>query len=321
MRLRVSVIGLLVDDRRRGLRQRLRLLAHGPPDARPRRPRSRRRRPRRRSHRPILPRSSGPRAAGTSARRSPCRSTTRTHAPRRSRSRSSGDGPRIPAQRIGSLVINPGGPGEAGTQLLGRDLGVLTPTVKQRFDIVEMDPRGVGNSGGLHCSDPGTSGPASGTGAKVDPVPVTPEGRDRADRSRPRLRASVCPASRGAPRPHRHDRRRPRPGAAAQGARRRAPHVPRHLVRHAARRDVRGSLPDPRARAGARRRDRRRAAELRAVDGAGGRVPTAARRVLRRRARAAARGGRASRSRTRSTGSSNGSARSRFPPAAARSSA
>lgn len=80
-----------------------------------------------------------------------------------------------PAHRIGSLVINPGGPGEAGTQLLGRDLGVLTPTVKARFDIVEMDPRGVGNSGGLHCSDPGTGG--SGTGAKVDPVPVTPAGR------------------------------------------------------------------------------------------------------------------------------------------------
>ncbi len=73
-------------------------------------------------------------------------------------------------------MINPGGPGEAGTQLLGRDLGVLTPTVKARFDVVEMDPRGVGNSGGLHCSDPAEGG-ASGTGAKVDPVPVTPEGR------------------------------------------------------------------------------------------------------------------------------------------------
>ena len=47
-----------------------------------------------------------------------------------------------PAQRIGSLVINPGGPGEAGTRLLGRDLGVLAPAVKQRFDVIEMDPRG-----------------------------------------------------------------------------------------------------------------------------------------------------------------------------------
>lgn len=82
-----------------------------------------------------------------------------------------------PARRIGSLVINPGGPGEAGTALLGRDLGVLTPTVKQRFDIVEMDPRGVGNSGGFRCNegDPGSGD--SGTGTKVDPVPTTPEAR------------------------------------------------------------------------------------------------------------------------------------------------
>lgn len=84
-----------------------------------------------------------------------------------------------PGQRIGSLVINPGGPGEAGTRLLGRDLGVLTPTVKQRFDVVEMDPRGVGNSGGFRCNegsgDANSSG--AGTGAKVDPVPTTPEAR------------------------------------------------------------------------------------------------------------------------------------------------
>jgi pimeloyl-ACP methyl ester carboxylesterase len=84
-----------------------------------------------------------------------------------------------PSQRIGSLVINPGGPGEAGTALLGRDLGVLTSTVKQRFDVIEMDPRGVGNSGGFRCNggagDPNVVG--AGTGAKVDPVPVTPEGR------------------------------------------------------------------------------------------------------------------------------------------------
>src|SRR5262249_40894521 len=80
-----------------------------------------------------------------------------------------------PAQRIGSLVVNPGGPGEAGTQLLNRDLGVLPPSVEQRFDVVEMDPRGVGNSGGGRCSDPATSG--SGSGAEGDPVPVTAAGR------------------------------------------------------------------------------------------------------------------------------------------------
>ena len=77
---------------------------------------------------------------------------------------------------IGSLVVNPGGPGEAGTQLLGRDLGVLPAGVEQRFDVVEMDPRGVGNSGGLHVHGPGRRA-GRGPGAKVDPVPVTPEGR------------------------------------------------------------------------------------------------------------------------------------------------
>jgi pimeloyl-ACP methyl ester carboxylesterase len=79
-----------------------------------------------------------------------------------------------PAHRIGSLVINPGGPGEAGTQLLGRDLGVLGPSVRQRFDVIEMDPRGVGNSGGFRC---GSDGSGAGTGEKVDPVPTTPEAK------------------------------------------------------------------------------------------------------------------------------------------------
>lgn len=82
-----------------------------------------------------------------------------------------------PARRIGSLVINPGGPGEAGTQLLGRDLGVLTPATRQRFDVVEMDPRGVGNSGGFRCNGGSTNDSGAGTGAKVDPIPTTPAAR------------------------------------------------------------------------------------------------------------------------------------------------
>jgi pimeloyl-ACP methyl ester carboxylesterase len=85
-----------------------------------------------------------------------------------------------PAARIGSLVINPGGPGEAGTLLLSRDLGVLSPAVKQRFDVIEMDPRGVGNSGGLRCNGIEPTPPASGNPApavKVDPIPTTPEAR------------------------------------------------------------------------------------------------------------------------------------------------
>lgn len=79
-----------------------------------------------------------------------------------------------PAARIGSLVINPGGPGQPGTQLLGRDLASLPPAVRARFDVVGMDPRGVGNSGGFRCSGGTTNDSGAGTGAKVDPVPVTP---------------------------------------------------------------------------------------------------------------------------------------------------
>ena len=82
-----------------------------------------------------------------------------------------------PAQRIGSLVINPGGPGEAGTRLLGRDLGVLAPAVTQRFDVIEMDPRGVGNSGGLDCNPAPAGSTSADTGTKVDPIPVTADER------------------------------------------------------------------------------------------------------------------------------------------------
>lgn len=52
-----------------------------------------------------------------------------------------------PASRIGSLVIDPGGPGGSGMVAAAR----LTPTVESnaaglRFDLVGFDPRGVGSS-------------------------------------------------------------------------------------------------------------------------------------------------------------------------------
>lgn len=52
-----------------------------------------------------------------------------------------------PGQRIGALVVNPGGPGGSGLQyaLQARN-GEFTPAVLDRFDIVGFDPRGVGGS-------------------------------------------------------------------------------------------------------------------------------------------------------------------------------
>jgi pimeloyl-ACP methyl ester carboxylesterase len=53
--------------------------------------------------------------------------------------------------RIGSLVVNPGGPGGSGVDLaVYLSLG-LGPEVTRRFDIVGFDPRGVGRSSPVKC--------------------------------------------------------------------------------------------------------------------------------------------------------------------------
>jgi pimeloyl-ACP methyl ester carboxylesterase len=72
-----------------------------------------------------------------------------------------------PATRIGSLVIDPGGPGVSGINDMSNELSALTPQLLDDFDIVLFDPRGV------ERSDPVTCGSASGSGPS-DPTPVTP---------------------------------------------------------------------------------------------------------------------------------------------------
>ena len=49
-------------------------------------------------------------------------------------------------QKIGSLVINPGGPGESGINAAASLVGAIPETIRQRFDLVGFDPRGVGLS-------------------------------------------------------------------------------------------------------------------------------------------------------------------------------
>jgi pimeloyl-ACP methyl ester carboxylesterase len=57
-----------------------------------------------------------------------------------------------PAHRIGSLVINPGGPGGSGVQYAQQARSVISPAVLDRFDVVGFDPRGVGGSEpAIHC--------------------------------------------------------------------------------------------------------------------------------------------------------------------------
>jgi pimeloyl-ACP methyl ester carboxylesterase len=62
---------------------------------------------------------------------------------------------RLPAvdqdQRIGSLVLNPGGPGTSGIQYARAAPRVVSAALRQRFDIVGFDPRGVGQSDPIRC--------------------------------------------------------------------------------------------------------------------------------------------------------------------------
>jgi pimeloyl-ACP methyl ester carboxylesterase len=51
-----------------------------------------------------------------------------------------------PRQRIGSLVVNPGGPGGSGIQYALQARSQVSPAVRARFDVVGFDPRGVAAS-------------------------------------------------------------------------------------------------------------------------------------------------------------------------------
>lgn len=59
--------------------------------------------------------------------------------------------PATGGDRIGSLFMNPGGPGGSGVDYVR--VSALDPTLNQYFDIVSWDPRGVGASEPIDCDD------------------------------------------------------------------------------------------------------------------------------------------------------------------------
>ena len=78
--------------------------------------------------------------------------------------------------RIGSLVVNPGGPGASGADA-GLGLALSLPEdVLRRFDIVGFDPRGVGLSTPVECLPPELKDRV----IAAEPRPSTPEQVDEA---------------------------------------------------------------------------------------------------------------------------------------------
>src|SRR5947209_1814041 len=56
-----------------------------------------------------------------------------------------------PAHKIGSLFVNPGGPGGSGVDLVHYASHRYPPGVLARYDLVGFDPRGIQRSSGLRC--------------------------------------------------------------------------------------------------------------------------------------------------------------------------
>lgn len=75
--------------------------------------------------------------------------------------------------RVGSLLMNPGGPGGSGVDLVQQAAEYVTSdALRDRFDIVGWDPRGVGRSTGVSCYDD------ADMDAFLYGVPANPAGSD-----------------------------------------------------------------------------------------------------------------------------------------------
>jgi pimeloyl-ACP methyl ester carboxylesterase len=64
---------------------------------------------------------------------------------------------RLPAtdqsERIGSLIVNPGGPGGSGIELVRESASAFPSALRKQFDLVGFDPRGVNTSSPVRCID------------------------------------------------------------------------------------------------------------------------------------------------------------------------
>jgi len=82
---------------------------------------------------------------------------------------------KVPASgsRIGSMVVNPGGPGESGTSYAAGRSTYFGEPLLEHFDIVGFDPRGAGDSSPVDClSDPAMNRFLAGNPSPSSPAQV-----------------------------------------------------------------------------------------------------------------------------------------------------
>ncbi len=89
-------------------------------------------------------------------------------------------------ERIGSLILNPGGPGGSGLEFLSNAAAAFPSELTDRFDLVSFDPRGVGESDPVRCLDDA----AKDEDISGDLTPDTPEEQAELDRRAEELRTA-----------------------------------------------------------------------------------------------------------------------------------
>ncbi len=97
-----------------------------------------------------------------------------------------------PSRRIGSLLVNPGGPGESALGEWDFLSGQVDAALHQRFDVIGFDPRGVGDSTAVNC----LSGPQLDAYTATNLAPST-AAQTAALEAESRLVASTCAARQG----------------------------------------------------------------------------------------------------------------------------
>ncbi|BCY09697.1 alpha/beta hydrolase [Actinoplanes sp. L3-i22] len=75
------------------------------------------------------------------------------------------------AHKLGTIFVNPGGPGGAGRGLVQAAARIVRPEVLARFDFVGFDPRGIGASDPIQCF--ATDEEAEALLSRMRAVPIT----------------------------------------------------------------------------------------------------------------------------------------------------